>query len=146
MSVTLAATNTISGVAGTATAVTYTLNGDEISGTPATDAFKPLAQGQLPTSVGTLYTVPGSTQALLSSIVLVNTSGVPVTGIKLFQNGTAATNQILQSLSIPANGRAVIDVDGDLQVTDVNGAIVTASSAVSAKNYAARVFARQTWR
>lgn len=45
---TLATTETLRGKAGTASAITYTLTGDEINA--GTDAFKILAQGELGTS------------------------------------------------------------------------------------------------
>lgn len=38
-----------------------------------TYSIKSLADGQLPNAKGTLYTVPGSTQAIVKTIILVNT-------------------------------------------------------------------------
>ena len=109
MSLTLAVTDTITGVAGAATSITYTIFGDEIAAD--IDAFKVLAQGQLPSSVGTLYTVPGSTATIVKAIHLVNGTGGIVTA-RLNVNGTAAANQILPPISILAGGFAVYADDG----------------------------------
>lgn len=109
MSLTLATGDTITGVAGSATAITYTIFGDEIAS--GADAFKVLAQGQLPSPVGTLYTVPASTQAIVKAIHLVNGTGGTVTA-RLNVNGAAAANAILPPISILAGGFAVYADDG----------------------------------
>jgi hypothetical protein len=109
MSLALDAADTITGVAGSATAITYTITGDEIS--VGADAFKVLAQGQLPASIGTLYTVPASTQAIVKGIHLVNTTAGTVTA-SLAVKGTAAANQILPPISILAGGFAVFADEG----------------------------------
>src|ERR1035437_3126003 len=103
---TLAATNTISGVAGTTTAITYSIFGMTLLA--GVETYTILAQGQLATSAGTLYTVASSTTAFVKQIVLANATSSPVTGVKLFVNGTAAGNQITGSLTIPANGSAMM--------------------------------------
>ncbi len=124
---TLSATDSLSGVAGTASAVTYTLYGDQVT---SGDAFKVLAQGQLPSSAGSIYPATGGTQTLIKAIHLSNTTGSQVSGIKFYVNGTAATNQIV-SLTIAANGTAeynsrsgwrVYDANGILQPTNVSSA------------------------
>lgn len=107
---TLAAAETLRAVAGSATAITYTVFGMELNA--GVEAYKTLAQGQLPSSVGTLYTAPGSTQAFIKSIHFANATSSDVTGVKLYKNGTAASNQITGSLTIPANGWAVYNDDG----------------------------------
>lgn len=122
MSLALATGQTIGGSAGTAAAVTYTMFGDEIVGT--TDAYKVLAQGQLSTSAAALYTTPASTQALVKTILLANTTASPIT-VTLYVNGTAVTNQIA-TIPIPSNGEAVWGEDG-WQVQDGNGRIMTTS-------------------
>lgn len=109
MSLTLAAADTITGVAGSATAITFTIFGDEIS--TGADAFKVLAQGQLPASVGTLYTVPASTATIVKNIHLVNGTGGSVTA-RLNVKGTAAANAILPAISILAGGFAIFGDDG----------------------------------
>lgn len=106
---TLATTETLRGKAGTGGVVTYTVSGDA-KGT--SDAFQTLAQGVLGTSAATpLYTVPGSTQALVGNLHLANTSASPVTGVVIYIGGTAAGNQIWSG-TIPANGTATYTNDG----------------------------------
>ncbi len=109
MSIALATGDTISGVAGSATSITYTITGDEIAA--GADAFGVLAQGQLPSSVGTLYTVPASTEAIVKGIHLANPTAGTVTA-SLAINGTADANVILPPISILAGGFAVLGDDG----------------------------------
>lgn len=107
---TLAAAETLRAVAASATAITYTVFGMELNA--GVESYKTLAQGQLPSSAGTLYTAPASTQTFVKSIHFANATGADVTGVKLFKNGTVAANQITGSLTIPANGWAVYNDDG----------------------------------
>jgi len=109
MSIALATGDTITGLAGSATSITYTISGDEIAA--GADAFKVLAQGQLPSSVGTLYTVPASTEAIVKTIHLANMTAGTVTA-RLNVKGTAAANAILPPISILAGGFAVYADDG----------------------------------
>ncbi len=90
--ITLASGNTVQGKAGTATAVTYTILGMELSG--GTEAYRVLSQGQLATSATAIYTATSVT-AFVKMIFLTNTTGSDVSGIALYVNGTAASNEIL---------------------------------------------------
>ena len=123
MSITLAAADTIAGVAGSATAITYTITGDEVG---TSDTFKVLAQGQLPNAIATIYTVPASTAAIVKTIHLVNTTAGTVTA-SLTVKGTAAANQILPPISILAGGFAVYGDDG-WQVYNSGGQILSVGS------------------
>lgn len=107
---TLAPADTIAGIAGTATAITYTFTGMELAS--GVEAYKVLAQGQLNNTVGTLYTAASGTQVFIKNITLVNATGSDVSGIKLYQNGTVAGKQITGSMTIPANGWATWEEDG----------------------------------
>lgn len=120
---TLAAADTIAGVAGTASAITLTLFGLENSAANG-EVYKVLAQGQLPNSAATQYTVPASTTAFVKTAMLANTTSSPVTGVILYRGGTAAGNQITGSFTIPANGLAILD-DTGLKVFDTNGNLQT---------------------
>lgn len=82
-----------------------------------TDTFHVLAQGQLPASAGTLYTVPAATSAIVKSIALVNTSAGSVTA-SLTVNGTGAANQILPPATILAGGWA--DYEGTITLAATN--------------------------
>lgn len=105
-SITLIAGNTIQGVAGTATAVTYTIFGTVTS----SSGGQVLAQGQLPNSTAALYTVPAGTKATVNLIILANSTGSIVNGVILYVNGTAAANQIQPSSTLAAY--AVLTVNG----------------------------------
>lgn len=128
---TLAATNTIAGIAGTTTAITYSIFGMTLNA--GVETYAVLAQGQLSTSAGTIYTVPGSTTAFIKQIILANATGSNVTGVVLYVNGTAAVNQISGSFTIPANGTAMMDDDG-LAVYDSSGSRQYAVSNQTATN------------
>lgn len=114
---------TLQGVAGSASAITYTVTGDEKAG--LSDTFKVLTQGQLPSSAGVLYTVPVSTMAMVQKIFLANTTAGAVVAT-LYINGTAATNQIVR-LAIPANGSAIFSHDG-WTVYDASGLTTSVGS------------------
>jgi hypothetical protein len=116
---TLAAADTLAGVATSATTVTYTIFGDEVT---TTDNYKALAQGQLAAAAATIYTVPVSTQAIVSSIVLSNRGG-SAQAVTLYRGGTGAGNA-LASFTIPANGTATFDGE-TLQILDANGSATT---------------------
>jgi len=102
--ITLGPTDTLSGVAGTASAITWTAFGDRIAST--TDNFEVIGQGVLASSVSTMLSALAATQRVIGSISLENTTASPVAGVQLFINGTANGNRIVQ-LTIPANGAAV---------------------------------------
>ena len=108
---TLASTETLAGVAGTATSITCTVTGAEVSvGIPT---YKVLSQSVLAIAAATIYTTPATPiTTLIKTIHLANTTGLAVPGVSLFVNGTAAANRISGSFSIPANGWATVDEDG----------------------------------
>lgn len=137
----LSSTDTISASAGTGGIIAYSFNGDNI--VAGVDTFKVLPQGLIAAGVAAIW--PALAGPSLVYLLLSNTSGIPVTTIKLFINGTAPTNQVGPTFAIPANGGAFVSANS-LQVVDSNGAVVSSSALTSAKNYAARVFARQTFR
>jgi hypothetical protein len=128
---TLATASTIGGVAGTVSAVTYSIFGMTLAS--GTETYLMLAQGQLATSAGALYTVPGSTSAFIKQIILANTTSSIVSGVILYVNGTSAGNQITGSILIPANGTVMLDDDG-LAVYDGNGSLQSAISNQTATN------------
>lgn len=136
--ITLASTDTISGVAGTATTITYSLFGMEyLSGT---ETYKRLAQGQLGSTVGTLYTVAASTTTFIKEMRFINTSlSAAVAGVIIYAGGTAAANQITGSMTIPAGGTCIIN-DTGVQMTDQYGNdLVTSSTAPDNSGLAALV-------
>jgi collagen type VII alpha len=124
--ITLQAGSTLQGKAGTASAISYTvIGGDSLAS--STDTYQTLGQGQLGTSAASMLTtspVPSSTVYLVSSISMANTTGTAVTGITLYVNGTASTNQITGTFTIPANGTAAYG-RGIWQIYDATGSLVT---------------------
>lgn len=122
--ITLSPTDSLSAVAGTATAVTYTVLGDAVTSTG--DAFKVLAQGQLPSSAGSVISATAGQQSLIKTILLTNTTGSAVFGVKFFINGTTDAHQIV-SMQIPANGSAVYESGTGWKVYDSTGGLATTS-------------------
>lgn len=82
-----------------------------------TDTYKVLSQSQLPNAAAAQYTVPGATQAIVRTIVLVNTSGAPV-NVSLYVNGAANSNKILDTYTVPANTR--IELNGVITLAATN--------------------------
>lgn len=119
----LAAADTLAGVAQTATTVTMTVFGMELNA--GTEAYKVLAQSQLPAAAATQYTVPGSTTAFIRSIMLVNTSASATQTVQLFRGGTAQANAITPVLTIPAGGMAVYEDGQGWEVFDSIGQLLT---------------------
>jgi hypothetical protein len=117
----LAAGNTLQGLAGTASAVTYTIFGVNTN-TGGNASYGVLAQGVLGTSNSVLYTVPNGVMAFVSLASLANTTSSAVTGVTLAVNGSSATAafQVLPGITLPANGVATLNRQA-WQVHDVNG-------------------------
>ncbi len=123
--------NSIYGLAGTGAVITFSLLGSTVDAgglvTPQT-----LNQGQLAATNTLVYGVPSGVWAIVTAIFLTNTSSSPVTGIALALNGSAATagNQLISSITIPANGLATL-IDGKLTVYDSGGNIYQTSTSTS---------------
>lgn len=125
--ITLAATGTLKGKAGTATAITYTISGDSVNA--GVDTFGILGQGQLAVSTGDLLTttpVPSSTVYLIKEIELTNTTGSNVSGVTFYINGTTSANMMWQG-AIPANGSATYS-DSGWRIMDSNGVVQSVGS------------------
>jgi hypothetical protein len=118
---TLATGNTIQGIAGTASAITYTIFGREVT-TAGVETFKVLAQGQLPAAAGVLYTVPALTSAMVSAMFFGNATASPVTEVKIFVDGTADANLIRPAVILPAYG--TLTYNTAWQMTDANGILM----------------------
>ena len=86
---------------------------------------KKLARGSVATTEATVYTTPGLAQAVVTNIVLTNTTGAAITAtVKL------ATVEVLAAVSIAANGVFAFDLR---QVLDANEVIAASASAVGLK-------------
>ena len=89
------------------------------------NSVKKLARGSVLTSETTVYTAPGSGQAVVTNIVLTNTTGTAITStIKL------AGVEVLAGVSVAANGVFAFDLR---QVLDASEAIAAVGSAAGLK-------------
>ncbi len=111
----------IHGLAGTGAVITCTLFGSKAE---AIGQFVQgvLAQSQLATSDSLIYQTPADNVVAVRQLWLANTSGSPVTGVAISIKGAAGTaaNQIISSLTIPANGQAILSDEG-IRVFDASG-------------------------
>lgn len=105
-------------------AINYTISsGDEI--TSGTEVFKILAQGQLTTSVASLYSPGGATKtSIIQMVLFANTTASDVDNCFVYVNGTATGNQETGRFKIPAYGTAILNKDG-LRVLDGSGGLVS---------------------
>lgn len=127
--ITLAPSDTLYAVAGTASAVTYTIFGMQMNaGTPS---WSKLAQGQVSNSVGLIYTSPSGTTSLIAAIVLLNTTSATV-NVQVFAGGSTASKQ-LYGVNVPAYGQMFIDQSG-IQVNDASGSLLLATPTVMSPN------------
>lgn len=118
--------NSIRGKAGTSTAITYTINGTSLGNGVVVQA---LSTGQLPTSIGVLYTAPDRVTEI-STIILANTTTSDVAGVVITLNGSSPTNQIIGELTIPAKGTATFS-GGEWTVIDENGSVPVVMPAIT---------------
>jgi len=91
--------------------------------------IKNLANGQLPSSLGDLYTVPSGTSAIIRSITLVNTNTTTETiNIYYLQSGGTARRILPQNLQLAAGNSLTVDVILTLGAGDkIQGQTTTAS-------------------
>lgn len=75
------------------------------------ETYDILDQRQLAIAAATIYTVPGSTQAFIKSIHVVNNDTAPRT-FQLFANGTAEANAITPAITLTAGGWATYGEHG----------------------------------
>lgn len=107
----LDAGKTIGGVAGTASAVNIVLSGYTRDSATGAALNKKLYQGVLPNTAVTLYTSTGI-ETVVTTIALDNTTGSDVAGVSLFLDGTATASRIGGTITVPANGSAMLTAEG----------------------------------
>ena len=78
------------------------------------EAYKILAQGELPVAVGVLYTVPGATEAIVKHIRLVNQTAGILTVTMWIDGNTDAELWVPSTTEIPANGS--MEWDGSMSL------------------------------
>jgi hypothetical protein len=91
--------------------------------------IKNLANGQLPSSLGDLYTVPTGTSAIIRSITLVNTNTTDETvNLYYLQSGGTARRILPKDLKLTAGNSLTVDVILTLGAGDkIQGVTTTAS-------------------
>lgn len=87
------------------------------------NTFKVLFRGAASTSSATLYTVPASTTALVTSVVVVNTAGSAATFDMSLDDV-----QIANDVAVPANDSIILELK---QVIDAAGTIKALASATT---------------
>jgi len=115
---TLAAADTLAGVASAGTIVTSTIFGMELAA--GVETYKVLDQRQLAAAAATIYTVPTSTTAFIRSITVVNNDSVTRT-FQYFRGGTAAANAITPVITLPIGGMAIYEDGQGWTVYDSTG-------------------------
>lgn len=119
--ITLEAADLIEGDASAVTVVDFTINGVQEAATVV--SIKALADGQLAGAKGTIYTTPGSTTAIIKSIILVNTdSSARTVNLYVQRDGSNSRRIIPEDLSLEANGGTLVLSDR-LYVYDSAGQI-----------------------
>ena len=93
-------------------------------------AYKVLAQADpVATTATTVYTVPGSTTAVISSVVLANRSGSAVTFrlyVRVAAEGLTAKQYLAYDMNLPANDTIFLQLGLTLAATDLLCAYVSA--------------------
>jgi len=91
--------------------------------------IKNLANGQLPSSLGDLYTVPSATSAITRSITLVNTNTtIETVNLYYLQSSGTARRILPKDLQLAAGNSLTVDVILTLGAGDkIQGATTTAS-------------------
>ena len=94
------------------------------------ETYKKLAQGQLPSSAGTIYTVPSGTSTIIKHIRLVNTDSSARTA-RLYHDGTTDATTILPAASIEAGGRAEFEGTIVMEAADTLAGLGSVASQVT---------------
>jgi len=86
------------------------------------NTVKKLFRGNVGTSAADVYTVPSATVAVITNIVLTNTTSNVLTGtVKL------GTHDVLSSVTVPANGIFAFDLKQVLEASDTLNAVGSAA-------------------
>lgn len=119
--ITLAASDYLAADSTAATIVTYTIEGMELNA--GSEVYKLLAQGQVASTIGTIYTAPASTTAFIKRMSFVNNDTVMRT-LELTRGGTAAANRITPIMEIPAGGMAEYEDGKGWQMLNAQGQVL----------------------
>jgi len=119
---TLAAADTLAGVAQTAATVTSTVFGMELNA--GAETYKVLDQRQLANAAATIYTAPASTTAFVKSITAINTNAGASQTFQYFRGGLVAANAITPSITIPAGGMATYEDGQGWKIHNSSGQVL----------------------
>ena len=136
----IGASDTLAGVAGTATAITVTVTGVSATVSTGVETLGKLYQGQLPNAAATLFTVPVGQAYVIKTISITNSIGSSVSGVQIFLSGTAGTNSLVGPLTLQShstitfseNGWATTDANGQILVASITGGITQLTGDVTA--------------
>ena len=92
-------------------------------------AIKSLADGQLATSKGTLYTAPTSKQAIVTGGRFNNITTSTVT-VKIYFKATGGTSRRIDRFEIPPEGKGILKDEITLEAADIIEGEATIPSAV----------------
>ena len=81
-------------------------------------AIKSLADGQLATSKGTLYTAPTSKQAIVTGGRFNNTTTSTVT-VKIYFKKSGGTSRRIDRFEIPPEGKGILNDEITLEAADI---------------------------
>lgn len=95
-----------------------------------TFTIKALGEGQLAATKGTLYTVPGSTNTIIKTITLVNTSASSVTVNLYLKTGATSRRIIPKDMNLDAGQLAETDQEYTLEAADLIEADASSATAV----------------
>ncbi len=95
---------------------------------------KALADGQLPSSKGTLYTVPGSTTTYVKWISVHNTSGSTTETVLIYVN-TSGTSRVIARVVLLPNEHARILSDGEAFILEAADLIEGVSTNATTVDY-----------
>jgi hypothetical protein len=136
----IGAGDTFSGVAGTASVITVTATGVSVDATTGAETLSKLYQGQLPSSVATLFTVTAGKSYVIKTISVTNSGSAAVSGVQLFLSGTASANSLVGPITLQGystttfseNGWSTTDANGQILVVSTTGGITQLTGDVTA--------------
>ena len=103
------------------------------------NTYKKLYQGQLAAAAATLYTVPGSTTAIIKTIVVVNDNASNRT-FSLYHDGTANTN-LITPLTWPILGNEIVEWNGTMvmEAADTLSGVASVASDITVTVYGVEI-------
>lgn len=92
---------------------------------------KMLYRGVLGTSSATLYTVPGSTSTIITSIVVTNYTATDATVTLTLQNGSGTDINLLYQVPVAGKGTLTMDISQVLNTTRIIKGLASTGSSIA---------------